>query len=97
MKRNLMMLIGLFIFAIGTPGCRTAGQGHLAQPFNQGFAQPTIQQQISGNGYQQQGFPEVQQAQQVLGGLGRNLGSRLSNNLINRGVNHLAEGLFSAL
>ena len=121
MKRNLFLFIGLLIMTMASSGCRTAGQGILAQPFNQGFTQPQVglqnQQSLGGllgGGLQNQqsvggllgglgggggllgsaglnggGLPSAEQTQQVLGQFGRNIGSRISNGLINRGVNGL--------
>ncbi len=60
-----------------------------------GYQQPMIQQPILGGGFQQQsGLPSVQVTQESLGRFGRNLGSRISNGIINRGVNHLINGVF---
>jgi len=96
MFRNLLMLIGLFVFILAASGCRAGGAQQFSQ---QGFGQPQIGSQIlqgfqqpiiGGNGLQVGGgLPTAQQSQQALGNFGRNLGSRFSNGLINVGVNRL--------
>lgn len=77
MKRNVLMFLGLFVFALAATGCRAGGQS----VGNQG---------ILGGGFQQ---PTTQQTQQTF----RNIGTRVSNSVINQGVNRLVNGVFSAL
>jgi len=79
MKRIVLMFVCMFVLAIATSGCRSAGQGQLLPG---GFGQPQA-------GFQQPGV--------TLGGVGNNLGQRLGNNLINRGVNAVAGRLLSGL
>ena len=137
MIRNTLILIGLFVFAMASSGCRAGGSQAFTQGFGQqqigsqilqGFQQPILggnaqqgilggnaQQPILGGGVQgilgggvqgifgggvQQGtggLPTGQQAQQTIGNIGQNLGSRISNGVINQGVSRLVNGVFSAL
>ena len=129
MIRNTLILIGLFVFAMASSGCRAGGSQAFTQGFGQqqigsqilqGFQQPILggnaqqgilggnaQQGILGGGVQgifgggvQQGtggLPTGQQAQQTIGNIGQNLGSRISNGVINQGVSRLVNGVFSAL
>ena len=91
MKRNLLLFVGISIMALSASGCRTAGQGALGQGLlgqPQVFNQPRLgqtQQSLLGGG----GLPSAAQTQQALGQFGRNVGNRLSNGLINHGVNSL--------
>lgn len=91
MKRNVLLLIGISILALSASGCRTANQGLLGQGLlgqqNQIFNAPQLgqtQQSLLGGG-----LPSGAQTQQALGQFGRNVGNRLSNGLINHGVNSL--------
>jgi len=90
MNRNCLLIAGLFILTLSASGCRTAGQGYSSQPFNQGYAQPVQQQQYIGG----QGGPVVGQPQQTFGQFGRNIGNRVTNGLINRGINGLINAAF---
>jgi len=100
MIRNVLILVGLLVLAMGTSGCRSGG----SQAFSQGFGQQQFgsqvlqgfQQPIFGGNTQQIGsnLPTAQQGQQALGQFGRNLGSRLSNGILNQGVSQLINGVF---
>lgn len=94
MKRICLLLALISIFTLSASGCRTAGQGYPASPFNQGYAQPQYgvqhQQQYTGGG----GAPGMGQPQPAIGQFGRNIGNRITNGLINRGINGLINAAF---
>ena len=97
MARNFLLLI-LFVLALSTSGCRTGGSqfspGLVPQLGSQGIL--GSQQPIFGGAIQQPAanVPTSQRAQQSLGQIGQNLGTRVSDGLINQGINRAVNGVF---
>jgi len=95
MNRNPLLLVGLLALALTASGCRAGG----TQSLGQAFGQPQLGSQIfqeaqqpifKGSTPQLGGnLPTAQQAQQAFGQLGRNIGSRITNGVLNHGVSQL--------
>jgi len=74
MMRKFFFFTGLLFLTLSLAGCRGAGQGGFAQPFNQ---------------------PQFGAGQsQALGQFGRNIGNRVTNGVINHGINRLITSAF---
>jgi len=92
MKRNCLFLTVCLVLTLSASGCRTAGQGYQGMPYNQGYSQPQLGVQAQPQFFG--GAPGNGQTSQGFGQLGRNLGNRFTNGLINRGVNSLINAAF---
>ena len=80
---------------IGTQILQGFGQQPIGSQILQGFQQPILggnTQPVVGGG-----LPTAEQAQQAVGQFGQNIGSRISNGVINQGVNRLINGVFAGL
>ena len=107
MKQIVWMCIGLSVLLFSFSGCHLAGLAQTGQPvgqsnqaFNQVLSQGAagiLQQPLFGGAANSQtgGLNGIQQAQNSVGGFVREMGERISNGVVNRGINQFTDRLIS--